>query len=387
MPLNALFITEGTGGHFLPAWQTAQVLASEGAHVDFWYAGRKAASGWIDQVVQSEGGKNLHAQQISGLTTSWRAPGDFLGIWRKTLRHLRSHSVNAVVGFGGRISLPVIGAALRYRLGGKKVGIVLHEQNAELGKANRLLCRWADHLALSFPLTHPVPKRVSFSYTGMPIRFASEDPPEKKSREGFHLLVLGGSQGSRSVNRLVADTAAMLNPEQQTRWRITHLTGEADCEWVREHYRQHGVHAEVAASAVDMDVKYQSADIVISRAGASTVAELARFGLPSVLIPYPFAAGHQESNARVLEKCGAAFMLKERQSSPRRLLKILSILDRDVQHRLYMGARAGECYVPRSAQRLAQVISDHRFPRPLREENQQSSEVTQPKEIQFHGID
>ncbi len=390
MGLNALFITEGTGGHFLPALETAKLLADKGIGVDFWYAGRSSTETWMQQILQEYASENLRVKRLNFPAGNvFRQLGQAMGLWVSSLKYFRTVQPNAVVGFGGRVSLPVLGAALRHRAGGNRMGLVVHEQNAELGRANRLLSRWVDHVALSFPLTTQLSKQVTFSYTGMPIRSQFKPLVKAHNLDAYTLLILGGSQGSRSVNRLVLDAAKQLNDEQKKRWRFIHVTGSLDYALVQKSYQENGIQAEVHQHVSSMETLYAKSDIVVSRAGASTLAEVACSGLPAIFIPYPFAGAHQEANARIFEKAGAAFMLKERQSSPRRLLKILTLLDQDVQHRLYMGSRAKESHMPHAVERLAQVILDHRYPRPVPGTAQSWTEqdAEQPKENLVYELD
>ena len=217
---------------------------------------------------------------------------------------LRRLGAKVVLGMGGYPSLPGVFASL-----GWLARRLIHEQNVVPGLANRLLA----------PLSHNVltSHRETFAggralVTGNPIRdeFGEVEDTEKRyaARKGdLSLLVLGGSQGARSLNEGVPSALA----RQKSRWRVEHAAGKSGVEATRKAYEVAGVEAEVGGYFDDACARMARADLVICRAGASTVAEVAAVGVASVLVPYPHAGSHQMANARSLEKDGAAMVVED----------------------------------------------------------------------------
>jgi len=231
-----------------------------------------------------------------------------------------------VVGVGGYASVPAVLAARRHH-----VPIVLHEQNAVPGLANRLLSRISDAVALSFPdARRSMPRRVRTAVTGNPVREeilrvpVERDRLATEGREEFGLIegrrtvvVFGGSQGAVHVDR--AATGASRQLADRDDLQVLLITGPAHLDDVRRALpREHegGLLIRVAGYVDRMDLAYACADLVVSRAGATTIAELTVCGLPSLLIPYPYATnGHQEANARALQRVGGAGVLLDDQLS------------------------------------------------------------------------
>jgi len=219
---------------------------------------------------------------------------------------------DVVVGFGGIESLPVVFFAWMFR-----IKTLLHEQNVVPGRANRLLAKFVDRVAVSFAQAKGYmgvdPERVVL--TGNPVR-ALTVMPKEKAREYFGLrgdrftvLVMGGSQGSRHVNTGALRAISALSGSLQL--QVIHLDGQGQGEFVAARYRSLGIDAAVFDFLGSMDQAYSAADVAISRAGATTVTELILFGLPAILIPYPYAYQHQSANARVLADRGCALMVRD----------------------------------------------------------------------------
>jgi UDP-N-acetylglucosamine--N-acetylmuramyl-(pentapeptide) pyrophosphoryl-undecaprenol N-acetylglucosamine transferase len=186
------------------------------------------------------------------------------------------------------------------------------------GLANKLLARIVDRIFLSLPCAYPFPREKTI-LTGNPVRgeivaaAAKKGPTEKKE---ITILILGGSQGAHRVNLLVTEAVARLVQGGRKEIQVIHQTGAADEQQVRTRYAELGVQAEVQSFFADMAGLYSSADLVVSRAGATTLAELSVMGLPALLIPYPYAADdHQKTNALHYQEGGAARMLPESELS------------------------------------------------------------------------
>ena len=273
-------------------------------------------------------------------------PGSLLG----SLRIVRSFRPCVVVGLGGYSSGPVMVAA---RLTGCPA--LLIEPNIFPGLTNRVLARWVARAAVAFEET----TRFFGSravVTGIPIRREFHKvPPWKPSAEPLRVLIFGGSRGSRPINQVVCDALSSLPRGLQ----ITHQTGRDDVEWVRQQYQTAGVEGRVLEYLEDMPVELTAADLVISRAGASTVAEITAAGRASVLIPLPTAADdHQRKNARSLERRGAALVKEQAGLEGKELAILLAQLDSD-RHRLrYMAEASRRLARPDSAERITDLVQD-----------------------------
>lgn len=228
-------------------------------------------------------------------------------------RMLKRFSPHLVFGVGGYVTGPVLLAA---RLRG--IPVCIHEQNSVPGLANRVLSRIADRIFLSIPCRYRFPESKTIM-TGNPVRkeiIAAGATKRRENEEEKNILILGGSQGAHRVNMLVTEAARKIVRESTGRINFIHQTGRADVDEVRSRYSAVGAKAEVGDFFRNMDQVYDRADLVISRAGATTLAELAVMGLPALLIPYPYAAdNHQQSNAQYFVDGGAALMYTEEELS------------------------------------------------------------------------
>lgn len=358
--LRVLLVTEGSGGHLIPALEVAGALRRAGATVKLWYAQHQQLSRLIGALVKRMADAGIETTPLpidpSGdpLERLWRCGQ----LWREAERCFAAFEPDVVVGFGGWMSAPVVLAARCHR-----ISCLLHEQNVVLGRANRWLAPRVHRLAVSFQETRDALKRPSAVVTGMPVRPEIGRSSRREAAEQFGfdwqrptLLVLGGSQGAWRVNQLMIEAACVLSEEDRRTWQILHVTGHADEARVREAYTSGGVASWVAPFVVEMDAAYALADVAIARAGASTVAELARCGLPAVLIPYPHAGGHQRANANVVEAVGGGLVIDESEATPKRVLSAVHRILRDTRLRRMMSAQIRTLDVPDAAERLAQVI-------------------------------
>lgn len=330
----------GTGGHLFPGIAVAEELRSGGkAEVLFIGTDRKINTevlrryGFTLQTIQAEGikGRGL----IGGLRALFMVPRAIF----QTLAILRGFRPHLVLGVGGYVSGP---ATLAGWLTGIKTAI--QEQNAVPGLTNRILGHIANRIFISYPESKdyfPAQKTV---LTGNPIRrdlFRSV-AKDSGAKGLFTILILGGSQGAHRLNEIVAEALAKLGDLRDS-LRFIHQTGEKDEGWVQEAYHQAGVKGEVAAFIKDMGWAYGQADLVLCRAGASTLAELTALGKPSLLVPYPYAANnHQEVNARCLEKAGAARVFTQSVLRPEILANEIRWLYRDREALRAMANRALE---------------------------------------------
>ena len=315
----------GTGGHVFPGLATARELLSRGHDVALWLTGRdteqSARKDWDGPVVE------VPARGFpSGF--SWKSlqtAGKLVQAVRQCRREMRRNRPDVLLAMGSYASVGPCGAA---RLLG--VPIVLHEANVIPGRAVRLFARSAAAVAAGFEETRCHLRGAKLAVVGIPLReeltaAAKELPPRAATgREPFRLLIVGGSMGAHRLNEVAADALARLKKEGPA-FAVVHLTGRDDEAAVRAAYRAADVPAEVIAFTKYMAPLYHAADLAICRAGASTCAELAFFGVPALFVPYPNAAmDHQTANARALEKRGAADVVDEAALTPEWLAAYLA---------------------------------------------------------------
>jgi UDP-N-acetylglucosamine--N-acetylmuramyl-(pentapeptide) pyrophosphoryl-undecaprenol N-acetylglucosamine transferase len=260
-----------------------------------------------------------------------------VSLWQ-ALRIIRTFKPQLVLGVGGYVTGPVVLAA---RLMGVKTCI--HEQNSIPGMANRMLGKIVDQVYISIPGSEDFFPEGKAVLTGNPVRaeLLLEAGQQKDQTDSKLVLVLGGSQGAHRVNGLMVEAFAKKQPGDTV--QVHHQTGTSDEEWVRKAYGAAGITAQVSSFIGDMAAAYRDADLVVSRAGATTLAELAVLGKPAILIPYPYAADdHQTTNAAFLAAGGAALMFQERElDGPKLRSEILGLLN-DAPRLQAMAARMKE---------------------------------------------
>jgi UDP-N-acetylglucosamine--N-acetylmuramyl-(pentapeptide) pyrophosphoryl-undecaprenol N-acetylglucosamine transferase len=329
----------GTGGHFFPAEALSAELAARGRRVvlmtDARTAGREGGAFEQRLIISGAGIAGRGALRAATALISI-VRGVFEA--RAALSRLRAC---AVVGFGG---YPAVAPVLAARLLG--IPAILHEQNAVLGRANRFLARHARALALSFAETTHVPRGALTVLTGNPVRPGFAPAPYTPPDGGMHILVLGGSLGARALSDVVpAAIEGLAGPRPQ----VTQQCRPEDLDRVRAAYAKAGIEAELAAFFPDIPRRLAEAQLVIARAGASTVAEIAAVGRPAILIPLPHAIDdHQAANARAL---GARVMPEP--VSPRQLRRAIEVMLPDMQA---IAAAIGAHGRPDAAARLAVLV-------------------------------
>jgi UDP-N-acetylglucosamine--N-acetylmuramyl-(pentapeptide) pyrophosphoryl-undecaprenol N-acetylglucosamine transferase len=306
----------GTGGHFFPAEALAMTLSGRGYRPVLMTDGRSAGRG--SQAFAEDDRHVLPGAGIAGrgVARGIRAAGALAAGTLAARRILVGLNAGAIVGFGGYPSVPPVVAAKLARLG---VPVILHEQNAVLGRANRALCRFATLLALSAEPTTRVPAGMATALVGNPVRAAIAAladlpylPPETDGP--VNLLVTGGSLGARVVSEVVPPALIALPETLRTRLRVVQQARQEDGAAVRAAYAAAGIAAEVAPFFLDIPRHLGAAHLVIARAGASTTAELAVAGRPAILVPLPNAIDdHQTANAAALAGLGAAWVMPQPQ--------------------------------------------------------------------------
>jgi UDP-N-acetylglucosamine--N-acetylmuramyl-(pentapeptide) pyrophosphoryl-undecaprenol N-acetylglucosamine transferase (EC 2.4.1.227) len=346
--MNVLIAAGGTGGHVFPALAVAQRLRALGHRVswigapDSFEARRVPAQGFEIDTVRVAGLRG------KGLARWLLAPPRLLGAVFAAWWVLRHRRAQVLLGMGGYVAGP---AGLAARLAG--VPLVIHEQNAAAGLTNRLLARLAGRTLEAFPGSLPGAEMV-----GNPVRPGFAELPAPRERIGtrtgpLRLLVVGGSQGARALNEMLPAALALIPPAQRP--QVRHQAGRT-LDTAQRAYRSHGVDAEVIAFIDDMPEAFGWCDLMLCRAGASTIAELAAAGCPSLLVPYPHAVDdHQTRNAQWLVDAGAACLLPESELTPPRLLAALSPLLSDRGWLVRMGEAARARAWPDAAGAIARA--------------------------------
>lgn len=343
----------GTGGHVIPLIAVAQELRERGHDVLF--AGTKTgiearlapAAGFPIEYIEIGGLKSVGTmQRITTLRQLMRGVAQQAG-------RMRSLRPAAVFSMGGYVAGPPVLAALL-----RRVPIVVMEPNAVPGFTNRRIARLVARALIAFAETSRFFPKGKTEITGVPVRDAFFQIQPKSRQQTFTILITGGSQGSRTLNE-AARASWPLFLHSGLSLRIVHQTGSAAFDAIEREFAQSGCQGEVTAFIKDMPAAFAEADLIICRAGAGTVAELAAAGKPSVLIPFPFAADqHQLRNAEAFERAGASRMVLDRDWTGAKLFEIVSALStqRDVLDQ--MGQAARKLAHPGAARRAAEVLEE-----------------------------
>ncbi|WP_137178410.1 undecaprenyldiphospho-muramoylpentapeptide beta-N-acetylglucosaminyltransferase [Roseomonas sp. AR75] len=351
----------GTGGHLFPAEALAAELVARGERIALMTDARSSA-------FESPAFGNAERFVLKGSGIAGRGPkaamAGAMALAAGTLearRILKRLDAAAVVGFGGYPSVPPIIAA-RMLPGARRPATALHEQNAVLGRANRLLAPRADLLAISLADTAKVPSSATVRVVGNPVRpalaaLAGQGYTSPPAEGAIRLLVLGGSLGARVFSDVIPAAIALLPEALRGRLVVTQQTRAEDLPRVESAYREAGVPADLSPFFGDIATRLAMAHLVIARAGASTVAELACAGRPSVLVPLPSAIDdHQTGNARALASVGAAWLMKQRDFTAESLAQHLGkVLDTPAVLARAAAAAAREAH-PEAARRLADLV-------------------------------
>ncbi len=314
-----LVMAGGTGGHIFPGLAVADALYAQGWRV-VWMGNR---DGMEARLVPGRGYEmvwvRFAALRGKGLLRKLLLPFNLLRGFSQALAEIKRIQPDVVLGMGGYVTFPGgMMAAL------KNIPLVLHEQNSVAGLANRVLAGVADRILCGFPAA-----LAKGEWVGNPVRreIAMLPPPTERfaNRSGrLRLLVVGGSLGAAALNEAVPQALAEI-PEPE-RPEVVHQAGEKHIEALKKIYANAGVMAHLVPFVEDMAGAYAWADLVICRAGALTVSELAAAGVASILVPYPHAVDdHQSSNARYLARAGAAILLPQAELTPARLALIRNL--------------------------------------------------------------
>lgn len=353
MARTIMIMAGGTGGHIFPALSVAEYLRGQGWNV-VWLGSR---NGMEARVVPAEG-YAMAWIRFSGLRgKGWLRkvllPLNLLIAFWQSARAIFRHRPDVVLGMGGYVAFP--GGMMASFLNRP---LVIHEQNSVAGLANRALAKLADRVLAAFP--EAFGPSTAVIWTGNPVRsdIAALAVPEARyaSHSGrLRMLVIGGSLGASVLNEILPQALAQL--AEDVRPQVTHQSGAAHIEVLRENYRRAGVVAELVPFIDDMAARYAAADLIVCRAGASTVSELAAVGVASVLVPYPHAVDdHQTRNARYLAERGAAVLIPQYEFTPGKLAELIGKFTRDKLLVMAQAARAAG--KPEATRAVAQVCME-----------------------------
>ncbi|WP_432280263.1 undecaprenyldiphospho-muramoylpentapeptide beta-N-acetylglucosaminyltransferase [Stakelama saccharophila] len=347
----------GTGGHMVPAAALASELAGRGHGVALISDARGVRFPGLFDDVQTH---VLPAGRFGRNPLGWiPAARQMLRGRSMAMELYRSFRPSAVVGFGGYPALPALLAAFA-----RDIPTVIHEQNAVLGRVNRLAARKVDAIATSYGHVQRLRERYADKahLVGNPVREAilalrSRPYPVLDEDGIFRVLVTGGSQGASVLSRVVPDGLAMLPVHFRRRMQVTHQARPEDIEAVRAKYAAHEIPAEIATYLADMPEQLAWAHIVIARAGASTVAELTAAGRPAILVPLPGATDdHQTENAREITEAGGARTIQQRNFTAKELAKQMQRLGLEPRALENAAQRAKGCGRPNAARELADLV-------------------------------
>ncbi|MEN9468392.1 MAG: UDP-N-acetylglucosamine--N-acetylmuramyl-(pentapeptide) pyrophosphoryl-undecaprenol [Verrucomicrobiota bacterium] len=358
-PFKAIIACGGTGGHLFPGLAVAETLHERGHEVLLFVSEKeidatalKAHPEFRSEKLPSIG---MPSMVVSPAFLSFLKR--FLESYRQCRSGYRKYRPSVVLGMGGFTSTAPILAA---RLAG--LPSFIHESNAIAGRANRLAAKFATRVLLGFEDCRPYFSGSSCVVTGTPVRKNLGHPiPREEALKIFNLdpsrttlLVTGGSQGASGINQLLFKTAPLLPAENL---QIIHLTGKNDDRLAAANYQRDHIPHYVAPFHHRMEEAYSAADIVVSRAGASSLSELAMFGLPSILIPYPYATDdHQKANAEIFVRAGAAELINEREIQPEVFSSALSKWIGNSERRSAMAAAARQLSPEAAAANVADVM-------------------------------
>lgn len=361
--MRILIAAGGSGGHIFPAIALARTLKDKYGNIDIKFVGSDKA---LDKRIFEKEGFNFsllsanklpHKASLGAVIFFTKLLFDVI----KSFFVVISYRPDVVVGFGGYIACPVIFVSYIFR-----IPTVAHEQNVAPGRANAILFRLVNRIAISFDGTKKflgadLKKAV---FTGNPIRqkLFRDDKELGITRFGldenkFTILVIGGSQGAHFLNHTFIRALSSLREDLKSSLQVIHITGLKDYEWAIKSYEDLGAVEHRVYSFIDrIEEAYSASDLVVTRSGASAIFEIAFFGRPMILIPYPFAMSHQKENARVFVETGAAVEIDEHDLSDEMFKNTISSLVSDRDRLKSMAEAAKRLSVPEASNNLAREV-------------------------------
>lgn len=320
----------GTGGHLFPGIAIAEEFLRQNEKSLVIFIGtqrgieRRMLSG-LGYELKEIDVEGLKGRGLTALIKGMYAIPRSMWQSRKILTDFRP---DVVIGVGGYASGPAVIAA--WLMG---IPTAIAEQNALAGNTNRILGKFVDKVFLTYEQSRHSFTAKKVQVTGNPVRraFAAGLPQSSSIRQGRQILIFGGSQGAAAINKAVIEMLPFLDKMKDS-LRIVHQTGERDLELVKKAYEQSGIQSDVRSFIVDMASAYAASDLIICRAGATSLAEITAAGKASILIPFPYAANdHQTLNAQAMAEAGAAAMIPERELGALQLFELVEKLFADKQ--------------------------------------------------------
>lgn len=343
-----MIMAGGTGGHVFPALAVAEVLRQRGSDIA-WIGTERG----IESRLVPEAGYPLHFISVAGLRgnglAGWlMAPFRLVKAVAEAITVLRQFKPDVVMGLGGFASGP--GGVAAWLL---RKPVVIHEQNAIPGLTNTLLAKLAKHVLQGFPNSFDSNKA---QWVGNPVRasIAALAEPTPNISSNINILVLGGSLGAKALNAVLPEALSQLEIDKTI--QVRHQCGQKHIIQCQQAYQQHNVTAEISAFIDDMAAAYEWADIVVCRAGALTVAEVASAGVAAIFIPFPYAVDdHQTHNAMSLVNIGGGQLIQEADLTASGLQSSLQMLIKDPDRRLQMALAAKTQAKPEAANDIADI--------------------------------
>jgi UDP-N-acetylglucosamine--N-acetylmuramyl-(pentapeptide) pyrophosphoryl-undecaprenol N-acetylglucosamine transferase len=343
----------GTGGHVIPLLAVARELRSRGQDVFFIGTDRGLeaklvpADGFQLERIEIGGLKRVGLRQT--LATCWQLPASTL----HSMRLLKMHRTAAVFSMGGYVAGPPVMAALL-----KRIPVVVMEPQAIPGFTNRKIARFVTRALVSFPETMAYFPTGKSEVTGLPMREEFFRIPPKPREATLTVLITGGSQGSRTLNQAARQSWPLFR-KSQLPVRFLLQTGRAAHEELHAEFAATGLAGEVTPFIADMPAAFAQADLIVCRAGAGAISEVAAAGKPSVLVPFPFAADdHQRHNAEAFERAGAARVVSDNEMTGEKLFSVIAELAGTAGALEKMGAAAKQLARPGAARRAAEILID-----------------------------
>ncbi len=352
-----LITAGGTGGHVYPGLAVARALIAQNIPVIWMGTPKGLEARVIPEAGIAMAWLNVAGVRGKGLMTLLVAPINLTRALIQSIGIMRKHKPAAVLGMGGFVAGP---GGLVAALMGKPV--IIHEQNAVAGLTNKLLSKVCRRVLEGFPGTFPASDKVLA--TGNPVRLDIANLPEPTERmtarvhEPLHILIVGGSLGAQALNSLVPQALARLTLAQAP--LVKHQAGVKHIEDAQQQYAKAGVNAEVMPFIEDMAAAYAWADLIICRAGALTIAEVAAAGIAAILIPFPHAVDdHQTANAHYLADNGAAVLVQQRDLDADKLTILLQSLVSDRSQLLQMAQAARQLAKPQATAQVAAICATY----------------------------
>lgn len=347
----------GTGGHLIPAFALASELERRGHHVALITDERGASIPGKPSFLPAH---VLPAGRFSKNPLSWiKGTKAVLQGRSMALRLFETFQPSAVIGFGGYPALPALLAATSAH-----IPSIVHEQNAVLGRVNRLLANSVRAIATAYPDVKRLKAKhaAKVHLVGNPVRTSvlslRDEPYPSFSEDGLlRVLVTGGSQGARVLSDIVPDGLAMLQPALRSRLQVTQQCRPEDIDGVRERYRSHDIPAELGTYFEDMEARLADTHLFIGRAGASTIAELTAVGRPALLVPLPIATDdHQNFNTREMVRAGGARAIRQSAFTPSQVAKQIQAMAQRPETLATAAHAAWNCGRPKAASDLADLV-------------------------------